>query len=94
MKGIFVAVVGPSGAGKDSVMREVQRLSPNVTIARRVITRQVSDVTEESEGVDQQEFLRRANSGAFALSWQAHGLSYAIPATVSNDLARGRHVLA
>ncbi|MFK7945336.1 MAG: phosphonate metabolism protein/1,5-bisphosphokinase (PRPP-forming) PhnN, partial [Paracoccaceae bacterium] len=33
-------------------------------------------------------------AGTLSLSWDAHGLSYGIPATVKEDLAAGRHVLA
>ncbi len=33
-------------------------------------------------------------AGAFAVSWEAHGLKYGIPAEVTDELARGNLVIA
>lgn len=91
--GTFVAVVGPSGAGKDSVMRGVAAARPGIVLAHRVITRP-PDPTEDYLSVDEAVFASMQAIGAFALHWQAHGLSYGIPASVLDDLAVGHHVLA
>lgn len=93
MRGTFVAVVGPSGAGKDSVMRGVAAARPGVVLARRVITRP-PDPSEDFVSVGDAVFASMQAIGAFVLHWQAHGLSYGIPASVQDDLATGHHVMA
>lgn len=73
------AVVGPSGAGKDSVINAVRALRPDLTVLRRVITRPEAPGDEPFEGVDDATFAAREAAGDFALVWEAHGLRYAIP---------------
>ena len=94
MNGRFIAVVGPSGVGKDSVMMALAAMEPRLTLARRVISRPTDAGGEDFEGVTAAEFGDRRNGGAFALWWQAHGLFYGIPATVDTALAAGQDVLA
>lgn len=72
------AVVGPSGAGKDTLMAEAAR-RPGVALVRRVITRPAEAGGEDFEGVTPEEFARRRDAGEFALAWDAHGLSYGLP---------------
>lgn len=93
-RGTFIAVVGPSGSGKDTLMRAALARRPDLVGARRVVSRPADDATEVFDSVDPAEFDRRRAAGAFALHWQAHGLSYGIPAAVDEVLAGGRHVLA
>lgn len=93
MAGRAFAVVGPSGAGKDTLMAAAQAARPDLVLVRRVITRPESAGGEPFEGVTAAEFARRRAAGDFALDWQAHGLCYGIPATVRDDLAAGRLVL-
>lgn len=92
-RGTFIAVVGPSGSGKDTLISAALAQRPDLVAARRVVSRP-ADPTEPFESVDEAEFARRRAAGAFALDWRAHGLSYAIPAEVERRLAEGRHVLA
>ena len=75
---IFV-VVGPSGAGKDTLIAAALQHRPDVRWVQRVITRPTATDGEPFEGVSEQEFMNRKAQGAFALDWQAHGLSYGIP---------------
>lgn len=93
-KGCFIAVVGPSGAGKDTLIRQVMQRRADLKLARRVISRPPSPDSEDFESVTLQEFQNRKSAGAFALDWQAHGLSYAIPASIADELDQGTHVLA
>lgn len=83
-----VAVVGPSGVGKDSVMGAVCAARPDIELVRRVITRAPEAGGEVYSPVSEPEFLDMQGQGAFALSWAAHGLHYGIP--VSIDLQRTR----
>ena len=74
-----VAVVGPSGVGKDYLMTSAAKALPGLHLVRRVITRPAAAGGEDFEGVSEAEFAARIEAGAFALHWQAHGLSYGIP---------------
>lgn len=86
------AVVGPSGAGKDTLIAALIAARPDIAVVRRVITRPEALGGEPFEGVDASEFARRRAAGDFVLDWQAHGLSYGIPAAALAGAA-GRAVL-
>ncbi|WP_296426338.1 phosphonate metabolism protein/1,5-bisphosphokinase (PRPP-forming) PhnN [Yoonia sp.] len=94
MTGRFIAVVGPSGVGKDSVMAAMAKAEPRLTLARRVITRPSDAGGEDFDGVTVDQFARMRSAGFFALSWPAHGLSYGIPLCVETWLNAGQDVLA
>ncbi|HET6184622.1 MAG TPA: phosphonate metabolism protein/1,5-bisphosphokinase (PRPP-forming) PhnN [Acetobacteraceae bacterium] len=91
--GTLVLVVGPSGAGKDTLLAHARRAlagDARFRFVRRVITRPAEAGGEEHDAVNAAEFARRR----FALSWQAHGLSYGVPEDVADDLRAGRVVVA
>lgn len=94
MTGRLIAVVGPSGVGKDSVMTAIAARDPRFALARRVITRPSDAGGEAFDGVSLAAFQAQEAAGAFALSWAAHGLHYGIPATVDRLVEAGRDVLA
>ena len=94
MSGRFIAVVGPSGVGKDSVMAKLAEGRPDLFLARRAITRPSEAGGEDFDGISESIFLRLEAEGAFALSWAAHGLHYGIPIAVETALEDGRDVLA
>jgi ribose 1,5-bisphosphokinase len=90
---MLVLVVGPSGAGKDTLLDGARRAlahDPSVRFVRRVITRPAAAGGEDHETVTEAEFAARD----FALHWQAHGLRYGIPLGIIDDLARGSRVVA
>ncbi|WP_343207773.1 phosphonate metabolism protein/1,5-bisphosphokinase (PRPP-forming) PhnN [Ancylobacter oerskovii] len=94
--GTLVLVVGPSGAGKDTLIREAcRRLAgrDDIRFARRRITRPV-DATEDHVSLDAAAFARGVAAGEFPLHWQANGLAYALGPEVAADLAAGRMVVA
>lgn len=92
--GRFIAVVGPSGVGKDSVMNALCAHLPNLVRVRRVITRDPEAGGEDYHPVSTSDFLNQVQADQFALWWEAHGLQYGIPASVQNDLAAGHDVIA
>jgi ribose 1,5-bisphosphokinase len=94
MCGRFIAIVGPSGVGKDSVMRALADLDDRFVLARRVITRPSDAGGEDYDGISEGGFSARLVNGDFALSWPAHGLRYGIRSTVDDQLSRGMDVLA
>lgn len=75
----LIAVVGPSGAGKDTLMQAALVRRPDLRLLKRVITRPSEAGGEDFEGVTPEEFAGMRAEGRFALDWQAHGLSYGIP---------------
>lgn len=93
MPGRVFAVVGPSGAGKDTLIAAARAGRPDLHIVRRVITRPTEAGGEPFEGVSEAEFAARAARGDFALTWAAHGLHYGIPATVFTAIEQGRDVI-
>lgn len=93
MPGRVFAVVGPSGAGKDTLIAAARAARRDLHVVRRVITRPEEAGGEPFEGVTPEAFARRAEAGEFALSWTAHGLSYGIPASVLDAISEGRDVI-
>ena len=95
--GVFVAVVGPSGAGKDTVIAYARAaLAGNsaVEFVRRVITRPSDAASEDHDSLADAAFDEAERAGAFAISWSAHGLRYGLPESVDRAVARGQVVVA
>jgi ribose 1,5-bisphosphokinase len=93
--GRLVLVVGPSGAGKDTLIdlaRTALQDDPTVVFPRRVVTRAAS-AAEAHDSMSADAFERAARAGAFALTWDAHGLRYGIPAGIDADIRAGRTVV-
>lgn len=91
-QGVLIAVVGPSGSGKDTLIDYAQqRLASEagVTFVRRVVTRLVHAGSEDHDTLSDKAFLAAKAAGRFAVTWQAHGLSYAIPAAIRAQVASG-----
>ena len=93
MNGRVFLVVGPSGAGKDTLLAGAAAADPRLHWARRVITRDSAAGGEPFEGVTESVFQARLQAGEFALHWQAHGLRYGVPFAELNAMAAGRDVL-
>ncbi|NKC31510.1 phosphonate metabolism protein/1,5-bisphosphokinase (PRPP-forming) PhnN [Roseomonas sp. BU-1] len=94
---MLVPVVGPSGAGKDTLMQAARaRLAGDArfVFARRCITRPAEAGGEDHLPMTEDAFLAARDAGAFALWWPAHGLFYGIPVAMEADLAAGRVVVA
>ena len=95
LPGRLVLVVGPSGAGKDTLI-EAARVTlvgdARFVFPRRVVTRPAS-ATEDNIVADETGFRAVAERGGFALSWEAHGHLYGIPSAIVADLAAGRTVI-
>ncbi|WP_018387180.1 phosphonate metabolism protein/1,5-bisphosphokinase (PRPP-forming) PhnN [Ancylobacter sp. FA202] len=94
--GLLVLVVGPSGAGKDTLLayaRDKLAGRADISFARRRITRP-TDATEDHVSLDAAAFAEGLAQGRFPLHWQANGLSYALGEEVAEDISAGRTVVA
>ena len=96
MNGRLVYVMGPSGAGKDSVLGWLRQHLPAglpVHWARRTITRPAQAGGEVHEAMDLEQFEALEAAGAFALAWRANGLCYGIRHAQLQGLHSGGWVL-
>ncbi|MBO6883030.1 MAG: phosphonate metabolism protein/1,5-bisphosphokinase (PRPP-forming) PhnN [Marivita sp.] len=92
--GRLIAVVGPSGVGKDSVMAGMIAAQPDMRLVRRTITRAPGLGGEDYDAVTPSEFDAAARNGAFCVHWSAHSLSYGIPSDVLSDVRNGKDCIA
>ncbi|SLN61279.1 Ribose 1,5-bisphosphate phosphokinase PhnN [Roseivivax jejudonensis] len=93
MTGRAFALVGPSGAGKDTLLAAAAARRPRLHVVRRVVTRPEAAGGEDFEGVSAETFAARRAAGAFALVWEAHGLCYALPESARRVQAEGDDVI-
>jgi ribose 1,5-bisphosphokinase len=94
--GRLVLVVGPSGAGKDTLLQLAKAAcadNRNIVFPRRVITREASP-SEDNEEVGEGGFRDALARGEYAMHWQAHGHCYALPRAIDADIRAGRTVVA
>jgi ribose 1,5-bisphosphokinase len=90
--GGFVFVVGPSGAGKDSLIGFARGAFANdqrIIFPRRIVTRASSE-HEDHDSMDETAFAQSEASSAFTLCWRAHGLGYAIPKSAREEVEAGK----
>ena len=87
----LIVVVGPSGAGKDSVLRGWRAAGDAPHFAQRVITR-APDAHEAHEPATAAGFAGLRARGLLATWWQAHGLDYGVRCAQLEPLAQGRWI--
>jgi phosphonate metabolism protein PhnN/1,5-bisphosphokinase (PRPP-forming) len=93
---MLVLVVGPSGAGKDTLINAAKAVlaeDSRFVFPRRVVTRPAVAALEDHDSVTAEQFALQEANGAYALSWDAHGLQYGLPASLRDDIAAGRVVV-
>jgi ribose 1,5-bisphosphokinase len=94
--GTLVLVVGPSGAGKDTLLNAARAYFQGddaVTFCERLITRN-GQTGEKHTAVSDAEFGRLLDSGELFLAWEAHGLHYGVGAGALSALIAGKTVVA
>lgn len=94
---MLMAVVGPSGAGKDTLMALARAQldgDPRFRFVQRAITRPASAGGETHRALDVPGFEAERDAGRFALWWNVHGLLYGIPRDIEGDIAARRVAVA
>ena len=92
MSGRLIAIVGPSGSGKDTLLTELQK-QIKAYFPTRFITRPGLPKNETYNSISETNFAALVKSNQFAFYWSAHGLSYGIPRDIDNALLEGRDVI-
>jgi ribose 1,5-bisphosphokinase len=105
--GALVLVVGPSGAGKDTLIAMARAMcadDPQIVFPRRIVTRPPS-MAEDHDSVSLSAFDAAIGQGAqgaqgvqgiqgiYAFWWEAHGLKYALSAAIDTELRSGKTVV-
>jgi ribose 1,5-bisphosphokinase len=94
--GRLVLVVGPSGAGKDTLIglaRAACADDRNVVFPRRIVTREAT-AFEDNVHVSFEAFRQARSQGEFAVHWEAHGHGYALSRAIDDDIRACRTVVA
>ncbi|OSN01890.1 MULTISPECIES: ribose 1,5-bisphosphokinase [Lonsdalea] len=90
----LIYLIGPSGAGKDSLLDAIRASSPErLLVAHRYITRPAGLPGENHVSLTVDEFQLRRRSGLFAFYWQAHHYHYAVGIEIDLWLERGIDVV-
>ena len=93
---MLVLVVGPSGVGKDTLINAAKAAlasDSRFVFPRRAVTRRAVAELEDHDSVTPEQFALQDANGAYALSWEAHGLKYGLPASIQEEIAAGRVVV-
>jgi ribose 1,5-bisphosphokinase len=94
-KGLFLAIVGPSGSGKDTIIEALCKQLPNIKRVKRYITREQQKAGgEDSYNIDFDIFGKLERDGGFAFSWSAHHLKYGLPITIFDEINVGKSLIA
>ena len=96
MSGRLVYCMGPSGAGKDSLLDWLRHHLPAAHAphwARRTINRTAAPGGEAHESVDAAAFQQLRAQQAFALHWEANGLHYGVRHAELAPLSQRRWVV-
>ncbi|WP_321867810.1 phosphonate metabolism protein/1,5-bisphosphokinase (PRPP-forming) PhnN [Paraburkholderia tropica] len=94
--GVFFFVVGPSGAGKDTLIDAARAALPDARFvyATRYITRPSGAPGENHIGITESEFAAAEAAGKFVITWDAHDLRYGLPIELKEAVEAGHHVIA
>ena len=93
--GRLILVVGPSGAGKDTLLGLARTCcvdDRNIVFQRRVVTREAS-AFEDNQQISREDFAQALKQGAYAMRWEAHGHCYGVPRAIDDEIRAGRTVI-
>ncbi len=96
MQARLIYVIGPSGSGKDSLLRYAREKladDPGVIFAHRYITRSADAGGENHVALTRAEFATRLRNRLFALAWESHGHAYGVGIEINQWLAKDATVV-
>lgn len=87
----IVLIVGASGVGKDSLLKEAKKsLAEELNFVERYITRE-PDINEENIYLDHFSFSELKNAGFFVSTWKAHSNQYGI---ANDSIKKGLNIIS
>ncbi len=104
MRGRLIYVMGPSGAGKNSVIasargiaRTLGKFNKNnyLYFSPRYVTRPAAEMDNTSDefAISADAFAYYKRIGTFALDWEAHGFCYGVSTAIDTLLRAGKCVV-
>jgi phosphonate metabolism protein PhnN/1,5-bisphosphokinase (PRPP-forming) len=91
--GQLFVVVGPSGSGKDTLLKKVINKIPNSILIKRYITRKKDIKNEDHYSISIKNFEDKISKNFFFIYWKAHGFSYGIPFKEIKKIEQGKKVI-
>ena len=91
--GQLFVVVGPSGSGKDTLLKKVINKIPNSILVKRYITRKKDIKNEDHYSISIKNFEDKIAKKFFFIYWKAHGFSYGIPYKEIKKIKQGKKVI-
>ncbi len=95
--GALVVIVGPSGSGKDTLikwLRDNLEDRDEFLFVRRVVTREAVSGLEDHDTMSVAAFRASEAAGHFSVTWSAHGLHYGLPGSVHDHVRGGGVAIA
>lgn len=88
----FVLLLGPSGAGKNSLIRELQRNDDRFSFVSPVTDRPLREGESEKVGVSPEAFTELESNGFFLLVNHVYGSRYGTPRDTIDNLLEERKI--
>ena len=94
--GQLFLIVGNSGSGKDSLLKEVLKRWPGSAGPIRIPQRYITRTTHDSEpfiSVTSEDFADLKQQGKLGLTWHVYDTDYGVPVKIINWLKQGDSVI-
>ena len=94
-KGKLFYVVGPSGAGKDTLISYAKKKTEGkkTIFVRRYITRPADAGGEDHISIKPEDFKKKLSQSFFALWWESHSNFYGISGEIDDWIEAGYHTV-
>jgi ribose 1,5-bisphosphokinase len=94
VEGYLILVVGNSGSGKDTIIKEVilRNHTLKLIAPKRYITRNPS-VDEDNLFLTEEAYQKKSMQHEFAIEWEIYGLKYGVSIEIDDWLKKGYSVI-
>ncbi len=95
--GVLALVVGPSGAGKDTLIDGAKIAlagRSDFVFVKRLITRKSNPAAEDHDSISEADYDRLSQPDQNTLCWRAHGLGYVLPISAADAIRDGKMAVA